>query len=102
MCRASIAAALLLTITGSTAIAKDRLRPIFDGTYECRGECKNQNGTASIVESGSSVTCTRGDGSVARGSFTSERSVMCWGLNGLISEDNKVIDWGNGSRWVKK
>src|SRR5215204_1768010 len=97
--RNCLVAAILLVAFGATeALAQ---RPDLSGTWTCRGGCQIPDGMGTIEQSGRSVVCTNEAGQISNGTFTSNRSVSCWGLHGQISEDRRVINWGNGTRWVR-
>jgi hypothetical protein len=97
----TLAIAVTSEASAQTLLSLDR--PNLSGAWKCEGKCQIPGGGTKIEQTAASasVTCTNEVGQISVGVMLTIRTVSCWGLAGQISEDNKAINWGNQTQWVR-
>jgi hypothetical protein len=73
----------------------------LSGSWTCKGNCQMPDGQCWIEQNGDSLRYENEMGQFSRGEFVSRSEVSGWGTIGLISSRGNVIDWRNGTRWVR-
>lgn len=97
--RETVVSLILWVLSITQVVATER--PSLSGKWTCRGPCQIPNSLTRIEQFGSNVTCTNERGQKWQGSIALDRTISCWGLRGRLLEDNHVIDWGDGKRWIR-
>jgi hypothetical protein len=98
---ASTAASLLL----GTALA-DEATPNLAGTYRCEPQpapCHSGQ-TFTVTQTGAELEFKSDAGAVGHAKFTSSISLSAaapWNSLGVITAENRVIQWSNGTQWRK-
>ena len=82
--------------------------PDLSGTYKCEGDetvCGWSGWTFTVTRSGSDLQIRNEKGEVGHAKLTSPISLSAgpiWNMLGtLVSSDNRVIQWSNGTTWRK-
>jgi len=95
----------------SIATAKGTLPPLpnLSGTYSCEGDetaCGWFGWTFSVTQSGTNLDIKNEKGDVGKAKLTSHISLSAgpiWNMLGtIVSPDNRVIQWSNGTNWRKQ
>jgi hypothetical protein len=83
--------------------------PDLAGTYKCEGDetaCGWSGWTFTMTQSGSDLEIKNEKGDVGRVKLTSRISLSAgpiWNMLGtIVSPDNSVIQWSNGTTWRKQ
>ena len=98
---ASTAASLLL----GTALAEEAT-PNLAGTYRCEPQpapCHSGQ-TFTVTQTGAELEFKSDSGTVGHAKFTSSISLSAaapWNSLGVITAENRVIQWSNGTQWRK-
>ncbi|WP_018265772.1 hypothetical protein [Methylosinus sp. LW4] len=74
-------------------------RPGFAGAWRCDRLCKVFDAGSSITIVGGAAECRDETGELSKGRLTSDRTIHCFGADGLVSADGEIIRWTNGSVW---
>ena len=95
----------------SIAAAQEALPPLpnLSGTYSCEGDetaCGWSGSTFTVTQSGSDLEIKNEKGDVGRAKLTSHISLSAgpiWNMLGtIVSTDNRMIQWSNGTTWRKQ
>jgi hypothetical protein len=98
---ATTAASLLL----GTALAEEAT-PNLAGTYRCEPQpapCHSGQ-TFTVTQTGAELEFKSDSGNVGHAKFTSSISLSAaapWNSLGVITAENRVIQWSNGTQWRK-
>jgi hypothetical protein len=98
---ATTAASLLL----GTALAEEAT-PHLAGTYRCEPQpapCHSGQ-TFTVTQTGAELEFKSDSGTVGHAKFTSSISLSAaapWNSLGVITAENRVIKWSNGTQWRK-
>ena len=83
--------------------------PNLSGTYSCEGDetaCGWSGWTFTVTQSGSDLEIKNEKGDVGKATLTSRISLSAgpvWNMLGtIVSTDNRVIQWSNGTTWRKQ
>ena len=95
----------------SIAAAKETVPPLpnLSGTYSCEGDetaCGWSGWTFTVTQSGADLDIKNEKGDVGKAKLTSHISLSVgptWNMLGtIVSADNRVIQWSNGTAWRKQ
>lgn len=81
--------------------------PNLSGTYRCEPEpspCKNGQ-TFTVTQSGTKVDFKDEKGEAGEAKLTSNISLSAgapWNMLGVITSDNRAVQWSNGTQWRKQ
>jgi hypothetical protein len=98
---ATTAASLLLGTAGA-----DEATPNLAGTYRCEPQpapCHSGQ-TFTVTQTGADLEFKSDSGTVGHAKFTSSISLSAaapWNSLGVITAENRVIQWSNGTQWRK-
>ena len=82
--------------------------PDMSGNYRCEGDAKSCDWSGTnfaVTQSGSALEIKNEKGSVGSAKLTSNATISAgpvWNMLGVISPDNSVIQWSNGTTWHKQ
>ena len=83
--------------------------PNFAGTYSCEGDetaCGWSGWTFTVTQSGADLQIENEKGEIGSGKVTSRITLSAgpiWNMLGtVVSADNRVIQWSNGTSWRKQ
>ena len=80
----------------------------LSGSYTCGPDakaCQWSGSTFTITQTGKNLDIKNDKGATGTGTVTSEISLSAgapWNMLGVISKDNRAIDWSNGTVWRKQ
>jgi hypothetical protein len=80
----------------------------LSGSYKCGPDakaCQWSGSTFTITQTGKNLEIKNDKGVAGTATLTSEISVSAgapWNMLGVISGDNRVIDWSNGTVWRRQ
>ena len=95
----------------SVAAAQDTMPPLpnLTGMYSCEGDetaCDWSGGTFTVTQTGSDLQIKNDKGDIGNAKLTSHISLSAgpiWNMLGtIVSTDNRVIQWSNGTIWRKQ
>ena len=102
-------ATTLLFLTSIATAQTNRSLPQLAGTYKCEGEetaCGWSGWTFTVTQSGPDLEIKNEKGDVGHAKLTSPISLSAgpvWNMLGtIVSSDNRVIQWSNGTNWRKQ
>jgi hypothetical protein len=102
---AIFAAAALLTAAGVQAAEQ---RPNIAGTYRCQtgaSNCQWSGNTFTVTQTGNELEVKNDKNEIGHGTVTSNITVSMgppWNMLGVISNNNRQIEWSNGTLWNKQ
>jgi hypothetical protein len=107
---AGVSAALTVAVLSTAAYAQEtQALPNLAGTYACEGDetaCSWSGFTFTVKQDGADLEIRNEKGEVGNAKLTSPISLSAgpiWNMLGVIvSSDNSVIQWSNGTNWRKK
>src|SRR6185503_17177434 len=82
--------------------------PSLGGTYRCEGDAKTcavSGSTFTMTQSGNELEIKNDKGEIGNGRLTSNISLSVgpiWNMLGVLSPDNRAIQWSNGTVWRKQ
>jgi hypothetical protein len=88
--------------------AAQSAQPNLAGTYRCGPDAKSceWSGTMfTLTQVGSNLDIKNDKGAIGTATLTSNISLSAgppWNMLGVLSGDNRVIDWSNGTQWRKQ
>ena len=99
----------VLFLTSIAAAQPNAALPNLAGTYKCEGDetaCGWSGGTFTVTQSGSDLEIKNEKGDIGHAKLTSSISLIAgpiWNMLGtIVSPDNRVIQWSNGTTWRKQ
>ena len=99
----------VLFLTSIAAAQTDPPLPNLAGTYKCEGDetaCGWSGWTFTLTQSGDALEIKNEKGDVGHAKLTSRISLSAgpiWNMLGtIVSPDNRVIQWSNGTIWRKQ
>jgi hypothetical protein len=107
--RVAAVAIIIATFGALAGLAPSQAQqpPNLAGTWRCEPEpdpCLTSQ-TFTVTQSGSKLDLKDEKGNVGQGMLTSNISVSIgptWNMLGTILQDNRVIQWSNGTQWRKQ
>ena len=86
------------------------IQPPFDmsGIYRCEGDAKTCDWSGmsfAVTQSGSDLEIKNEKGVGGSAKLTSNATLSAgpvWNMLGVISPDNRIIEWSNGTTWHKQ
>jgi len=100
-----------ILLLNSVAAAQEPALPLpnLSGTYSCEGDettCGWSGWTFTITQTGADLSIRNEKGDVGNAKLTSRITLSAgpiWNMLGtIVSTDNRVIQWSNGTTWRKK
>ena len=94
----------------SLAAAQEMTTPLpnLSGTYKCEGDetaCGWSGWTFNVTQTGADLEIKNDKGDIGKAKLTSHISLSAgpvWNMLGtIVSTDNRVIQWSNGTTWRK-
>jgi hypothetical protein len=107
LCGTTAAGAIVAASVASAQPASSSL-PDLSGNYRCEGDAKTCDWSGmslAVMQSGSDLEIKNEKGSVGSAKLTSNATLSAgpiWNMLGVISPDNNVIQWSNGTTWRKQ
>ena len=116
----SVALVLSIAAAGFVGVAQAQTSPAWGagtnsslpdlaGTYKCEGDetaCGWSGWTFTVTQTGSDLDIKNEKGDVGHAKLTSHISLSVgptWNMLGtIVSADNRVIQWSNGTTWRKQ
>jgi len=107
---AGITCVTTVLFLSSVAAAQEAATPLpnLSGTYKCEGDetaCGWSGWTFTVAQTGANVEIKNEKGDVGSAKLTSRISLSAgpvWNMLGtIVSTDNRVIQWSNGTTWRK-
>jgi hypothetical protein len=102
----AIAAAAALL--GAVAVQAAEQRPNLAGTYRCQTDASNcqwSGTTFTVTQTGNDLEVKNEKNEIGHGSVTSNITVSMgppWNMLGVLSNNNRQIEWSNGTIWAKQ
>ena len=91
-----------------TAAAYGQAAPNIAGTYRCQTDassCQNSGNTFTVTQTGNALDVKNEKGELGSGTVTSNITISMgppWNMMGVISNNNRQIEWSNGTKWQKQ
>jgi hypothetical protein len=104
---AIVTAGLLSSSSLATQQTSESL-PQLSGTYRCDGGekiCAVSGATFTVTQSGDQLEIKNDKGEIGSAKLTSNISLSAgpiWNMVGVLSPDNRAIQWSNGTVWRKQ
>ena len=82
--------------------------PNLAGTYRCGPDAKScewSGTTFTVTQAGSNLDIKNDKGAIGTATLTSNISLSAgppWNMLGVLSGENRIIDWSNGTQWRKQ
>jgi len=99
----------VLFLTSIAAAQPNAALPNLAGTYKCEGDetaCGWSGGTFTVTQSGPDLEIKNEKGDIGHARLTSSISLSAgpiWNMLGtIVSPENRVIQWSNGTNWRKQ
>jgi hypothetical protein len=99
----------VLFLTSIAAAQTDPQLPDLAGTYRCEGDetaCGWSGSTFTVTQSGADLQIKNEKGEIGNAKLTSRITLSAgpiWNMLGtIVSADNSVIQWSNGTNWRKQ
>jgi hypothetical protein len=99
----------VLFLTSIASAQTNSPLPDLAGTYTCEGDettCAWSGFTFTVTQSGADLEIKNEKGDVGHAKLTSPISLSVgpiWNMLGtIVSNDNRVIQWSNGTNWRKQ
>jgi hypothetical protein len=93
---------------GFAAAAYGQASPNMAGTFRCQadvGSCQNSGNTFTVTQTGANLEVKNEKGELGSGTVTSNITISMgppWNMMGVISNNNRQIEWSNGTKWMKQ
>jgi len=102
-----VATVIIATSVFGSPVRAEPPAPNLAGTYRCEADPSpcGTGKTFTVTETGSQIEFKNESGNVWHAKFTSNISlsgIPTWNSNGVISSDNRTIEWSNGTKWRKQ
>ena len=105
---ATTAAGAIVAASVANAQPANLSLPDLNGTYRCEGDataCNWSGTTFAVTQSGSNLEIRNDKGSAGSAKLTSNVTLNAgpvWNMPGVMSPDNRIILWSNGTTWRKQ
>ncbi len=96
-----------LTAVSGFALAAEQ-RPNMAGTYRCvpgSSTCQNAGTTFTVTQMGATLDVKNEKNELGQGTMTSNITISMgppWNMLGVISNQNRTVEWSNGTQWTKQ
>ena len=92
---------------GAAQVQAASAQPNLSGSYRCGPDakaCQWSGATFTVMQTGNHLDIKNDKGDVGTATLTSNISLSAgppWNMLGVLSPDNRIIDWSNGTQWQK-
>lgn len=101
----AIAGLAALALAGT---AYGQAAPNMAGTFRCQadvGSCQASGTTFTVTQTGANIEVKNEKGELGSGTVTSNITISMgppWNMLGVISNNNRQVEWSNGTKWMKQ
>lgn len=105
---AVLTGATLLIAAAGFAGAAEQQRPNMAGTYRCAAgpaPCQASGTTFTVTQMGAELSAKNEKNEIGGGTLTSNITISMgppWNMLGVISNNNRTVEWSNGTQWQKQ
>ncbi len=103
-----VAGGVLLVAVAGLAGAAEQQRPNMAGTYRCvpgTSTCMAGGATFTVTQMANTLDVKNERNEIGQGTLTSAITISMgppWNMLGVISNQNRMVEWSNGTQWQKQ